>query len=93
MLDESRIARRQVLGDRGVLFLVADHVPHGRQAARDAVCAWWDWLAERDRGEGHDGPWTLGGGGGAGNTALLDGRMAASARLTPGAGGGVVEIR
>src|SRR5580704_10935532 len=44
--DEARIARGQVASDVGILFLVAGHRAHGRQAARDGVRAAGNALAE-----------------------------------------------
>jgi hypothetical protein len=54
MHDETRIAGRHVARDLGVLFFVADHIPHGGQAGGDAMQTGGDTLAEREVGErGH----------------------------------------
>jgi hypothetical protein len=45
--DKARVTAGQVGGDGGILFLVADNVPHSWQAAGDRVKAFGNTLAKR----------------------------------------------
>jgi len=55
MDDKARITRRHLPHGRRILFLVAAHRPHGRQAARDRVHAVGNAPAERQVGKGSHG--------------------------------------